>query len=582
LNLLLTFARAYPGRSAAMLGCLVLAALAEGIGLSSMMPLLEIITRSEGAGPVEIDGQGSTLERIVVQILASFGLSPTVGALLSLIVAGICVRAVLVLIAQRQVGYTVAHVATDLRLAFIRALLAARWPYYVAQPTGMLANAFATEAQRAAQAYLHGATLSAFAIQSVLYLCVAAAVSWSATLAALMVGTLSMLILNRLVRITRKAGNKQTVLLNELLARLTDVLYAVKPLKAMAREQLVGPLLEKETQRLNKALRRQVLSKEALRALQEPLLVTAMSGGLYITTLYWTIPIDSVILLALLFIKGLSNLNRVQKQYQMMAGAESAYWSLRRTIDRSEDQREAIPGTEPPELHREIALDDVTFSYGDRNILEHASMRIPIGEVTALIGPSGAGKTSIADLIIGLVVASDGVVRVDSTPIERLDLGNWRRSVGYVPQEGMLLHESVFLNVTLGDPDLTESDVKKALRSAGAWEFVEKLPEGMHTELGERGARISGGQRQRIALARALAHSPRVLILDEATAALDKQSEAAVCETVRRLRGEMTLLVISHQPAILETADRIYRLEDGRITRADDRSGLSRHGEALL
>ncbi len=565
-----------------MLSCLVLAALAEGIGLSSMMPLLEIITRSEGGGPVEIDGQGSTLERIVVRILASFGLSPTVGALLSLIVAGICVRAVLVLIAQRQVGYTVAHVATDLRLAFIRALLAARWPYYVAQPTGMLANAFATEAQRAAQAYLHGATLSAFAIQSVLYLCVAAAVSWSATLAALMVGTLSMLILNRLVRITRKAGNKQTVLLNELLARLTDVLYAVKPLKAMAREQLVGPLLEKETQRLNKALRRQVLSKEALRALQEPLLVTAMSGGLYITMLYWTIPIDSVILLALLFIKGLSNLNRVQKQYQMMAGAESAYWSLRRTIDRSEDQQEAIPGTAPPELHREIALDDVTFSYGDRNILEHASMRIPVGEVTALIGPSGAGKTSIADLIIGLVVASDGVVRVDSTPIERLDLGNWRRSVGYVPQEGMLLHESVFLNVTLGDPELTESDVKKALRSAGAWEFVEQLPEGMHTELGERGARISGGQRQRIALARALAHSPRVLILDEATAALDKQSEAAVCETVRRLRGEMTLLVISHQPAILETADRIYRLEDGRITRADDRSGLSRHGEALL
>ena len=126
MNLLITFARAYPGRSAAMLGCLVLAALAEGIGLSSMMPLLEIITRSEGSGPVEIDGEGSTLERIVVRILASFGLSPTVGALLSLIVAGICVRAVLVLIAQRQVGYTVAHVATDLRLAFIRALLAAR------------------------------------------------------------------------------------------------------------------------------------------------------------------------------------------------------------------------------------------------------------------------------------------------------------------------------------------------------------------------------------------------------------------------------------------------------------------------
>lgn len=572
MRLLSIFARAYPGRSAAMLACLLLAALVEGVGLSSMLPLLGIVTRSgaeDRAGTAAVlDSDGSMLERFVVQLLSRVGLDATIGSLLMVIVVGVFVRAALVLLAQKQVGYTVAHVATDLRLGFIRALLAARWTYYVEQPAGALANAFATEAARASEAYLYGATLAAFAIQSTLYLVIAAAVSWQATIGALMVGAFSMLLLSRLVRVTRKAGAKQTTLLKELLSRLTDVLYAVKPLKAMAREQLVGPLLEKETERLNRALRRQVLSKEVLRALQEPLLVTAMAGGLYVALTMWAAPIDTVILLALLFARALSNLNRVQKQYQQMAGAESAYWSLTSTVDRLGNERETSTGRATPVLERGIGLDDVTFSYGDRTVLDHASISIPAGEVTALVGPSGGGKTSIADLIIGLVTPQGGAIRVDGTPLTEIDLNAWRQMVGYVPQEGFLLHESVFVNVSLGDPELTERDVEAALRSAGAWDFVEKLPEGVHTPLGERGARVSGGQRQRIALARALVHSPSVLILDEATAGLDKDSEAAVCDTVRRLRGEMTLIVISHQPAILATADHVYELDAGRLARA--------------
>ena len=138
-----------------------------------------------------------------------------------------------------------------------------------------------------------------------------------------------------------------------------------------------------------------------------------------------------------------------------------------------------------------------------------------------------------------------------------------------MPQDTFLLHESIFTNITLGDRTLTEAEVEAALRAAEAWDFIAPLPQGMHTPVGERGARFSGGQRQRIAIARALIHKPQLLILDEATAALDPLSEAAICETVRKLRGAMTILAISHQPALLEVADHIYRLEDGLITPAD-------------
>jgi ATP-binding cassette subfamily C protein len=127
------------------------------------------------------------------------------------------------------------------------------------------------------------------------------------------------------------------------------------------------------------------------------------------------------------------------------------------------------------------------------------------------------------------------------------------------------LHENVFLNVTLGDPALTPGDVEAALRAAGAWEFVSAMPDGMYTPVGERGSGISGGQRQRIAIARALVRKPQLLILDEATASLDPESEAAICTTVRGLRGKMTIVLISHQPALLEVADKVYRLENGKV-----------------
>jgi ATP-binding cassette subfamily C protein len=575
MRLLIVFARAYPGRSAIMLVCLLLAAVAEGIGFSSLLPLLGMVGKAADASTVAAPPgpDSSALERIVSEGLAWAGLQPSVGLLLLLIVGGIVIKAGLVLLAQRQIGYTVAHVATDLRLEFLRALLAARWGYYTRQPVGTLANAFATEATRASEAYLYGTTIVALTIQAVLYAGLGTLVSWQATIGALATGVITVSVFSGLVRMTRSAGIRQTELLKTLLGRLTDVLYAVKPLKAMAREQLVGPLLEAETNELNRALQRQVLSKEAVRALQEPLLVGAIALGLYVSLTHFGLPLESVFLLVLFFARALINLNRVQKQYQAMVACESAFWSLRETIDRSQGACESTDGAQPPTLSREIELRGLTFAYGDKTILDDASLRVSAGQLTGLVGSSGAGKTTVADLIAGLVRPQTGEVWIDDVALGEIDLKAWRHEIGYVPQETFLLHESVLINVTLGDPDLDAAAVEKALRQAGAWEFVSALPDGVHTTIGERGALVSGGQRQRLALARALVHEPRLLILDEATAALDAESEIAIYDTIRKLRGRVTIFAISHQPAMLDAADVVYSLERGHISRLGSRPG---------
>jgi len=135
--------------------------------------------------------------------------------------------------------------------------------------------------------------------------------------------------------------------------------------------------------------------------------------------------------------------------------------------------------------------------------------------------------------------------------------------IGYVPQETLLLHDSVLHNITLDDPELSEEDAVEALQGAGAWEFVAGMAQGIHSTVGERGARLSGGQRQRIMIARALVHKPKLLILDEATSALDPENEAAIGRTMGALLGSLTILAISHQTALVNSADRVYRLRDG-------------------
>jgi ATP-binding cassette subfamily C protein len=187
---------------------------------------------------------------MIGNVLVGLGLELTIGTLLVFIVISMFLKAGLTLLAQKQIGYTVAKVAMDLRLALLRAVLGARWGYYIRQPVGGFANAFATEANRASQAYLNGATIVELALETLLYLSIAATVSWQVTLSAAAVGLLIVGGLGGFVRMTRRAGRRQTSLLKTLLARLTDVLYAVKPLKAMAREELISHLLEKETRQL--------------------------------------------------------------------------------------------------------------------------------------------------------------------------------------------------------------------------------------------------------------------------------------------------------------------------------------------
>jgi ATP-binding cassette subfamily C protein len=568
---LLTFVRRYPKQSILMLIAMLLAGMAEGIGLSAMLPLLNTAIGSQAAGHT---GNSPAAERMVRQALEALGIPPTFEALMIVIFVAIILKSGLILLANKRIGFTVAQVATDLRLEFVRALLASRWRFHLRQPIGALANTMITEASRTSKAYLAGATMTIALIQAIILLIVAFMVSWKATLAAIIGGLIIFYILRSLIKKARNAGKRQTIALKGLGRHLVDNLQSIKPIKAMALENLAESVLLKTTDKLNKALRKRVISREYLRALSEPLRYALLLLGLYGTLTYLKLPVATVIVYIFLIGRIFQQLGKVQDAYQQMVNFESAHESIKNKIKEAQANREVSSGNQTPILNKAIRLNQVTFAYDDKPVLRNASFIFPAGMITAIVGASGSGKTTVADLIIGLLKPNQGEVWIDDIALEQIDLQKWRQLIGYVPQESWLLHDSVLKNVTLGDPKLTNEDAIAALKDAGAWEFVRVMPQGINSTVGERGYKISGGQRQRIAIARALVHKPKLLILDEATTALDPENEMAICNTLRDLRGKLTILAISHQPAVLKIADQAYRLQKGAAVHVEN-SGLT-------
>lgn len=549
----------YPRRFAYVIVLLVAAGLAEGVGLLSLLPVLNIVG---GGGQGDVGGTiGTTLRGI--------GLRPTVGVLLLLVVAALVVRATIVLAALRQAGYMGADVASDLRRDLIHNVIRARWQYFVHQPVGALSNAASIEAMRASQICIEGSYLLANALQVLIYLSLAWFVSPVLTVGAIVFGVMLVLTLRSLVSAARRAGLRETEVLTSLLARLADSLSAIKPLKAMGRQEALWPVMEREVKELNQAMRRQALTRAALPAVQEPAIAAALALGIFVAFRNTSVVFTELLFLAVIFQRTASRIGNVQSYYQSTAGLQGAYWSIRDAIAAAREQREGDQGRRETRLRDGITFDNVSFAYGPHAILDGLNLALPAREISVILGASGVGKTTLLDLMSGLLTPTKGRVLIDGVPLPELSLEKWRNAIGYVPQEMTLLHDTVYLNVTMSDPSISREDAHRALQRAGAWDFVADLPEGLDTRVGERGARFSGGQRQRLALARAIVRNPLLLLLDEATTALDPDSERKITNTLHALKSEMTIVAVSHQPAIAGIADAVFNLSGGGLVRGE-------------
>lgn len=545
-------------RTAGIMATILLASAAGSIGVLALLPLLQVVLDSGTAA-------NPGLTRAVNSAFATLGIEKSVGAMLVFISAMLLAKAALTFFSLRHIGFAAAQFMTELRNQLMRAVSRARWSFFVQHPLGVISNAMVSEADRASSTYMALCQFAGHATSAVAFLAACFVINWQITVGAIVVGGLVAMTMRRYLHVSYASGARITLVMRAMVSRISDGLRSLKALKAMGQEQRLQGLLRSEIKELNLAHQKITIAKGGLVIGQEVAGTLVLAIGAYVALVVYRVDLTQIAVLAALFQRSLGQINLLQSDWQSMLNTESGLWAMLGLIRDAEQAEEGRHGDIKARLSQAIEFDRVDFAFDDTAVLKQVSLTIPARKMTVVVGPSGAGKTTLIDLVCRLHEQTAGSIKVDGVPIEQLDRDAWRAGIGYVPQELPLFHDSVRQNVTLGDDAISEARVRVALECAGAWEFVQTMDGGLDAPVGEHGGRLSGGQRQRIAIARAMVREPRLLILDEPTAALDAATERALCKTLAELSRVTTVLAITHRPALVDVADVVFRIEDGRV-----------------
>ena len=537
----------------------VLQAATEGIGVALLVPILAAL--GSGAG-----GQAGAL-------LARLGIGLEPAPLLALFVAVVLARSLLQLVRDLAALRFEGAVADRLRQRAWHGLLHAEWRHLATLRQADAASVLISDIDRVGFGLNQFLALIGAATTLVALAVATLAISPRMAGACLAAGIVSWLAYRRARRTMVRLGEQASAANTGIFATITEGLQALRIIKLAGREDWSERAFVHGFAALHRGraelMRATGLARLALQGGGAALL--ALLVWLAITR--WQIGPAVILPLAAVFVRALPLLGAGQAYWQNWLHAAPALTAAMGMIGALEGAAEPPRGLggPGPRLRREIALDHVTLRQPDRSrpILDAISLRIAAGTTVALTGPSGAGKSTLADVLAGLLAADGGTVAIDGVPLAGAQRQAWRERVGYVQQEPLLFHASIRENLVWAAPAADEAQLVAALEAASA-QFVFALPQGLDTVVGWRGGNLSGGERQRIALARGLLNRPDLLILDEVTSALDAASEAAVVRAVAKLRGQMTILIISHRGALADLAERAIRLDNGAVVTSCD------------
>ena len=282
-----------------------------------------------------------------------------------------------------------------------------------------------------------------------------------------------------------------------------------------------------------------------------------------------------MIALLLVFSRLLPKLTTIQQNYFRILNIVPIYIKTKEMISDLDKNKEIQHKHKLITLKDRIQIEKISFSYDEKKVIQNLNCTINANETIAIVGQSGAGKSTFADILLGILKPDGGHIKIDNSVLDEQYSYHWREQICYVPQDTYLFNESIKDNLLWSSPNATKNDIYEALKLAALYDFVIQLPNNIDTVIGDRGVYLSGGQKQRLAIARALLRKPKVLLLDEATSALDIQNEELIYNTLRKLQGQMTIIIITHRLSTLQLTDKIFVIENGTICEQGDYDKLN-------
>ncbi|PLX84646.1 MAG: ABC transporter ATP-binding protein [Desulfuromonas sp.] len=551
--------------------------LTEGVGLVMLLPLLQ------GFGIEAGQGGGGQIIDLVARAFGFFGLETT---LVSILVAGTVLtigRAAL--LRWQNINDTALQTTYVLRMQerLYRAVSRANWLFFSRQRPSDLTFLLTYEVSRCGAVANFVIDLVAGLVLAAVYLGLALQLSPAMTGMVSLCGLAMILLLKHRNRVAWETGEKLSEAGAGMQAVLSEHLGGMKTARSFGAEgrhvEVFSRHAEQMRERHCQAVRNQASTSFWFKALSALVLAVIV----YLAVEVFVVPAAEMILLVLLFSRIMPRFSGLQEGYQNLLNFLPAFEVVGNMQARLEEAAESLGELAGPvPLQRSLRLSGVSFGYGGDAVLADLELDIGAGEVVAIVGRSGAGKTTLVDLVMGLLTPSAGQILIDGQPLTKKTLRGWRSQVGYVAQEAFLFNDTIRGNLLWACPEASEEQIWEALGMASAKKFVRDLPEGLDTVVEDRGGRFSGGERQRLALARALLRKPSLLILDEATSALDGVNESQVLRAVEGLRGKVTVLLISHRLSAVRFADSIHVLDRGRVVQSGQWDGLLADRDGLF
>ncbi len=539
----------------------ILSASFEGFGLGFLLVFLQSLT-TPGAEPVKTGIEWFDI--LILGINASA--TERLYRISALIVITTWMRASFNYFAQVCINFTEISLVDSLRKRIFEQLEAQTLNYFNHKKSGELVNILTNEMERIRQLVGGIAFFITRSFAIVVYSASLFMLSWKMSIVAILLFSLVAVGLSTLNKQIRERSFGITKANDNFTSRTLEFIQGIRTIHAFSTQEFERKRYYEASEKIVNTVKSidviALVVKPVAESVSTLILISMIIVAL-VTGLMKVSALLTFFFVLFRIIPMTQDLNGVVAFLTTQSGAVENIKNLLKTDDKIYFQNGTIKFTG---LKRSIDLVSVDFDYGlNQRVLHNITLSIKQGEMTALIGSSGAGKTTLADLIPRFHDASDGYIYIDEVDIRKFEINSLRRQIAVVSQDTFIFNTSVWKNIAYGTPKVTETEIKEAARLANALEFILEMPEGFNTQLGDRGVRLSGGQRQRIAIARALLRNPEILILDEATSALDSVSERLIQESLEKLSAGRTVIAIAHRLSTIAKANKVVVLEQGRI-----------------
>jgi len=538
----------------------LLGGISESIGISMLLPVLNV-DKAEAAQ--------DQYTRTIYNLLESVGIGVSLLSMVTLFLTAFLLKGVFLFLQKSLSVYIRFNLVKAIRYGFCQKYKDMKYSYFTEASIGYLNNVITTETDRGVAVIIRYTALIGSLIFILIYISFATAINYKITILVFMLSFIMFTILRGLTRMSRRLSILVSKTNAQIQSLLIQGLYNFKYLKATnSFSHILKQLFHKIDKNYAYQFKSGVLAAIPS-SIIEPLSVLFLSGLVLYYVGYEGRSIAEIFVLLIFFYKTFSYIFRFQADWQKFNASLGGIETINEAT-KILDKNTERTGTRKIEKYNEaIELRNVDFSYGSKQVLFNINLTIPKNRTVGIVGESGAGKTTLFDVLTGLLMPQAGSVCIDGIDYRELDISSLRGMIGYVTQEPVIFNDTIANNISFWECDSQEDVCKRRIKDAvdlsSCERFINETEKGNDTIIGEKGVKLSGGQRQRIAIARELFKEPEIMIFDEATSALDTESEQLIQQSINSLKGERTVVIIAHRLSTVRNCDFIYVFKEGRI-----------------